>query len=171
MAAVLYTLAGFGVFWLKTGSGTIGIGGTFTSIGSLVWLAPIFVVVAMAFIGDRGPLGVFFVPRVTLEIDESGLSWSVPPAGRGRLGWDEIVGISSLGAGVGASTFVYDREGRQVLSIDGEFRDERSRRRRNVPTLIISRKPEIFEAADPRHPERGCVRRDMVLSGEPRSAP
>ena len=171
LLATLYTFAGFGVFWLRTGSWTIGVGGTFTPLGDLVWMSPQFTVVAIVFVGDRGPFRAFYQPRATLEIDANGLVRWAPTSGRRQLDWGEIGGISSLGVGVGALTFVYDREGREVLSIDGEFRDERSRRRRNLPALVIAEKPGLFEAADPRHPERGCVRREVALSGEPRSAP
>ena len=65
VAVVIYTFAGFWVYWLKTGHTTVGEGGTVTTVGSLVWIGPLMAwYLLYALIGDRGPFRVLWVVKV-----------------------------------------------------------------------------------------------------------
>src|SRR4249920_2948615 len=74
--AIVFTFAGFVVYWWRTGSWTVGEGGTISNLGALVWLAPLVIgFTTVLLIGDRGPFRVFFQPRTTLTVSADGLTW------------------------------------------------------------------------------------------------
>lgn len=55
MAVIAYTFAGFFVYWLITGSGTVGIGGRVSDLGSFIWAGPLFAWLTVYLTGRRGP--------------------------------------------------------------------------------------------------------------------
>jgi hypothetical protein len=134
-------------------------------------MAPLFAIGAIVLIGDRGPLRRLFLPRDTVEISGIGLSWWTLVVAPGRMDWDDVGGVSQVGFRDGTLTVVYSPQGRAIVTLEGEFLGEASRRSYPVPTVIAAAMPTVFEPIDPHHPERGCVRRGLGVSGEPRSAP
>jgi hypothetical protein len=171
VAVLLYTFAGFGVFGLQTGSGTIGEDGfRFTAIGTIVWMAPLFTWFVVFLVGDRGPFARLWLKRGTIDITANGIAWSDPCDGAGQVSWDDLAGVSELNARDATLTSFFDREGRTIAMLNRDFRRYESRQWVHVPVAVGAAQPRLFEPIDPRHPERGCVRRD--LSGDPaRSAP
>ena len=86
------------------------------------------------------------------------------------MGWDDLAGVSELNAGYATLTSIFAQDGRTIAMLNRDFRRSDSRRWVHVPVAVVAAQPGLFEPVDPRHPERGCVRRD--LSGDPeRSAP
>jgi hypothetical protein len=157
--AVIYTFAGFWVYWLRTGQTRVGDGGTVSDIGSLVWLGPLIAIyLAYAVVGDRGPFRVLYLPRSTVDVGHDGLSWRTP-AGAMRLDWEAIGGVSCLGDATGQATTVYDPAGIELGSITGAMVDTRTRRPSRLPEAILEVRLDLFEALNPKHPGNGCVRR------------
>jgi hypothetical protein len=89
LAALLVLFGGFTVLWLATGSGTVGERGTFSPLGTTVWLAPLVACVAIYFAGPRGVLRVIWEPPVVLTLDDRGVAWTLPGPRTGfrALGW------------------------------------------------------------------------------------
>jgi hypothetical protein len=159
VAVLVITFGGAFVYWLRTGSGTVGDGGTVSNIGGLVWFGPLFLwVVVYFFIGDRGPFAALYLPRSTIDVRDDGISWTTPK-GTDRWDWDAIGGISCLGDGTGQATTVFDPSGVELGSIAGPFADQRTKRAVRLPDLILERRLDLFEAVDARNPGNGCVRR------------
>lgn len=171
LVALGYTFAGFGVFWLQTGRGTIGEDGyRFTTIGNILWMAPLFLWFVVFLIGDRGPFARLWLKRGTIEITANGMAWSDPCDGAGRVNWDDLAGVSELNWGASTLTSLFDQEGRTVVMLTRDFRRADSRRWVHVPVAVVAAQPGLFEPIDERHPVRGCVRRGLS-GGEPRIAP
>jgi hypothetical protein len=159
VAVLIYTFAGFWVYWLNTGSTTIGDGGQFSRLGGLVWMGPLFAwCVLNFFITDRGPFAALYQPRSTIDVDDDGLSWWTPTAA-GQADWEAIGGVSCLGDGTGQLTTMYDPSGVELGSITGALADQRTRRAARLPDVILEVRLDLFEALNPRYPGNGCVRR------------
>ncbi len=159
VAIIVYTFAGFWVYWLRTGETTVGHGGTLSSLGGLVWTGPLFAwAVVYFFIGDRGPFRALYLPRSTVDVGDDGLSWWTPTA-ESRWGWDAIGGVSCLGDGTAQATTVYDPAGVELGSITGPMTDTRTRRASRLPEVILEVRLDLFEALNPKYPGNGCVRR------------
>jgi hypothetical protein len=172
MGVVIYVFAGFWVYWLKTGQTTVGVGGRITTIGELVWIAPLMVWGLLYFvIEDRGPFQALYVPRSTVEVGDDGLSWHTPTAAN-RWDWEAIGGVSCLGEKAAQTTTVFDSAGVELGSISGVMVDTRTRRASRLPETILDVRRDMFEALNPTYPGNGCVRRSASSSGDPgRSAP
>jgi hypothetical protein len=167
-----YTFAGFGVYYLLTGSTTVGVGGRVTDLGGLIWFGPLFVGWLVMLLGvDRGPFRRLYLPRTRLLATGDGLAWRSPTTD-GEAAWAEIGGVSSVGGGPGRLTTVYEPGGRPLAELRGEFEDVRTRDRRSVPERIVELHPDRFEPVDPARPADGCARREAGPSDDPaRSAP
>lgn len=172
LAVLAYTFAGFGVFWLQTGRGTIGEDGyRFTTLGNIVWMAPLFAWFAVFLLGDRGPFARLWLKRGTIDITANRMTWSDPSDGTGQVTWDDLAGVSELYMGDSTLTSIFDREGRTIAMLKRDFRRSDSRQWVHVPVAVLEVQPRLFEPVDLRQPQKGCIRRGRVLSGEPRNAP
>ncbi len=172
LGILIYTFAGFGVYWLGTGSTTVGVGGSVSNLGGLVWLGPIMALtLVLLAIGDRGPFKVLYLPRPTVDLSDDGLSlWT--PTVASRWDWNAIGGVSCLGDGTGLLTTVYGPTGEALGSITGVMTDLRTGRAARLPDVILELRLHEFEAVDARKPGNGCVRRSPRSSGDrSRSAP
>ena len=161
MASILYTFAGFGVYWLRTGSGTVGEGGHVSTPGGLVWFGPLVIgVLAALLIEDRGPLRALYFPRATVSVSADALKWWTPRGGAGCLAWADLGGASRFVRGRDKTTeTVFTVSGVEAASIEGPFTIEGTRRSVNLPSVILDARPRDFMPLDPRHPERGCLTR------------
>ena len=154
-----YTFAGFGVYWLKTGSGTIGVGGSLSNIGGLVWFLPLMVgFPAIALIEDRGPFRALYHPRTTVTIGPDGLTWWKARGGDGRLAWSDLGGAERVVGRFNTFERVFGLSGAEIVSFEGPFKLEGRRKAVSLPAIILEARPMRFIPADPRHPERGCIR-------------
>ena len=172
LGILVYTFAGFWVYWLGTGSTTVGVGGRVSDLGGLVWMGPIITLgLVLLAIGDRGPFKVLYLPRSTVDLGDDGLSWWTPSAA-GRAAWGSIGGVSCLGDNAGQITTVFDPTGAEIWSITGVMSDQRTGRAARLPDVILEVRLDQFEAVDPKRPGNGCVRRSPRSSGDhARSAP
>jgi hypothetical protein len=94
--AVVWPFAGFVVYWLVTGSWTIGVGGRMSNLGGLLWVGSLVVAAALARLGPRGKLRALWQPRLTLRVDRVGLAWQTErPDGRasGSVAWSDVDGL------------------------------------------------------------------------------
>lgn len=163
LGLLIYTFAGFWVYWLKTGHTTVGVGGRITLIGELVWIGPLMAWGLLYFvIGDRGPFKALYLPRSTVDIGHDGLSWWAPTAAS-QWDWEAIGGVSCLGDGTGQVTSVYDPTGVELGSITGAMADRRTRRAARLPEAILEVRLDLFEALNPKYPGNGCVRRSASI--------
>ena len=111
VAAIVYTFAGFWVYWLRTGETTVGDGGFLSSLGGLVWMGPLLAWgIVYLLIGDRGPFKALYLTRSTVDVSDRGLSWWTPTA-ESQWSWNSIGGVSCLGDGTAQITTVYDPAG------------------------------------------------------------
>jgi hypothetical protein len=160
LATVAYTFAGSGVYWLKTGSGTVGEGGTVSNLGALIWFFPAAGFLLMILIlKDRGPFRAFYDPRTTVTVDPDGLSWWTAKAGDGRLAWSDLGGVSRIKGRDSTYEPVYGMSAEEVIAFEGPFKVEGRRKSVSLPTIILEARPNNFVPIDPGHPERGCVTR------------
>jgi hypothetical protein len=158
LALFAYTFAGFGVYWLKTGSGTVGEGGTVSNLGGLIWFFPIAIgFPAILFIEDRGPLRALYDLRTTVTVGPDGLTWWTAKGGDGRLAWSELGGVSRITGKYSTYEAVFALSGEEVVGFEGPFKVEGRRKSVSLPVIILEARPKAFVAADPRHPERGCI--------------
>jgi hypothetical protein len=159
LAALVILFGGFIVLWLETGSGTVGERGTFSALGSAVWVGPLAALVVLYFTGPRGALRVMWEPPVVLTLDDRGMAWTLPGPRNGSCTWDDLGGVSSGVDWRGPWRSFRDRSGGELLTVRGPFLDESAGRDAVLPTLVVARRPDLFEPLDVRHPERACVRR------------
>lgn len=162
LAALLVLFGGFTVLWLATGSGTVGERGTFSPLGTTVWLAPLVACVAIYFAGPRGVLRVIWEPPVVLTLDDRGVAWTLPGPRTGFRAWDGLGGVSSGVDWRSPWRSFRDRSGGELLTVRGPFLDESTGRRAVLPTLVVGPRPDLFEPLDAVHPERACVRRSTA---------
>jgi hypothetical protein len=158
-AVLAYTFAGFGVFWLLTGSTRIGEVGTWTTVGGIVWIGPIFAWFVVWLVGPRGWLRHLWARPVRITIDRDGLAWTLANRSAGACRWADLGGVSS---GVDHRVrwrAVFHRDGSELFTFAAPLVDETTGRRVQLPELISQLRPDLFEPLDPRHPERACVRR------------
>lgn len=92
MAVVVYTFAGFFVYWLITGSGTVGIRGRVSDLGSVVWAGPLFAWGAVYLTGRRGPFIRLWREPVTVTVDSQTLTW-IGDGTTGCTSWDAVAEI------------------------------------------------------------------------------
>lgn len=162
LAVIAYTFAGFGVFWLRTGSGRIGEGGTFTPLGDLVWMAPLAAWgVAYFVIGRRGPLRALWVTPIRLTLEARGLSWRLSDGQSGASAWEDLGGVSSGVDHRARWRSVFGRDGRELMGFAAPLVDEATGRPVDLPNLVFLARPDLFEPLDLGHPGRACVRRDI----------
>ena len=158
LGVLAYTFAGFGVYWLKTGSGTVGEGGTVSDLGGVIWLFPLLIgVPAILLFGEHGPFRSLYAPRTSITVGPDGLTWWTAKGGDGRLAWSALGGVSRLPKRYSTFEPVYALSGKEVVGFDGPFNVEGRRKSVTLSTIILEARPEAFVAIDPRHPERGCV--------------
>jgi hypothetical protein len=70
MVVIAYTFAAGGVYWLKTGSTTLGVGGVLTPLGQALAFGPFFAWVPIyLLVGDRGPFRALYLPRSTIDLE------------------------------------------------------------------------------------------------------
>ena len=67
LGVIVYVFAGFFVYWLITGSGTIGDGGTVSDIGGFVWFGPLFAWGLVCVVGPRGPFRRFWLEPIVVS--------------------------------------------------------------------------------------------------------
>ena len=159
VAVIIYTFACGFVYWLMTGSTTLGVGGRLTPLGQILTFGPFVVMILIFFVvGDRGPFRALYLPHSTIDVDDDGISWWTPSAAS-RVGWASIGGVSCLGEGTAQITTVYDPAGIELGSITGPMSDTRTRRASRLPEVILEIRLDLFEALDPKVPGNGCVRR------------
>ena len=165
VAVIVYTFAGFWVYWLRTGLTRVSDSGEISPLGELVWVGPLFAWTVVYFvIGDRGPFKALYLPRSTVDVGDEGLSWWTPTA-ESQWGWDAIGGVSCLGDGTAQATTVYDPAGIELGSITGVMADTRTGRGARLPEAILEVRLDLFEALNPKYPGNGCVRR-LPRAGE-----
>lgn len=158
LAIIAYTFAGFGVYWLKTGSGTVGEGGTVSNLGGLIWFFPLVIgFPAILFVGDRGPFRALYERRTTVTVGPDGLTWWTAKGGDGRLAWSELGGVSRITGKYSTHEPVFALSGEEVVGFEGPFKVEGRRKAVSLPSVILEARPKAFVPADPRHPERGCI--------------
>ena len=157
--AVLWIFAGFGVFWLRTGASRIGDGATFTLAGDVVWMGPLVAWVVACMVGPRGPLRALWPTPGRLTLDPDGVSWTFPENRSGSCSWDELGGISSGVDRRARWRSLRSRDGGEIATLPGPFVDETTGRDADLPMAVLRFRPDLFEALDPPHPERACVRR------------
>jgi hypothetical protein len=158
-STLAYTLAGFGVFWLLTGSTTIGHGGAFTGAGDIVWMGPLLVCGGVWLVGPRGWLRRLWARPVRITIDRDGLAWTLANRSAGACPWADLGGVSSGVDHRSRWRAVFYRDGKELFGFAAPLVDETTGRRVQLPVLISDLRPDLFEPLDPRHPERACVRR------------
>ena len=159
IAVLAYTVAGFIVFWLQTGSTTIGHGGTFTPAGDIVWMGPLAVWGVAWLAGPRGWLRRLWARPVRIAVDRDGIAWTLANGSAGSCPWADLGGASS---GVDHRVrwrAVFRKDGTELFTFAAPLVDETTGRRVQLPELISHLRPDLFEPLDPRHPERACVRR------------
>jgi hypothetical protein len=159
LAAIAWLFAGFGVFWLRTGSGRIGEGGTYNLAGLVVWLAPLVLVRIGYVIGPLGPLRSLWEDPVRLVLDDRGVAWTLIHDPSGFASWDEVGGMSSDVDWRGPWRSLRRRDGAELVTVRGPFVDEATGRTVVLPTLLVRLHPELFEPLEARHPDRACIRR------------
>jgi hypothetical protein len=159
LTAIVWLFAGFGVLWLRTGSGRVGEGGSFTLVGDVVWIGPLFAWAIAYGLGPRGPLRRLWEEPVRLLVDCRGVTWMLAHGGSGFGSWDDIGGISSGMDWRGPWRSLRRRDGAELLTVRGPFIDEATNRPIALPMIPVAYRPELFEPLDVRHPERACVRR------------
>jgi hypothetical protein len=158
-AAIVWVFAGFGIFWLRTGSGRIGDGGTYTLAGEVVWIGPL-VAWAIAYrLGPHGPLRRLWEEPVRLLVDGRGVTWMVAHDESGFGSWDDIGGVSSGMDWRGPWRSIRRSDGAELITVRGPLVDETTTRPVALPMILVGLRPDVFEALDVRHPERACVRR------------
>ena len=158
LAVLAYTFAGFGVYWLKTGSGTIGVGGSVTNLGGLVWFLPLMIgFPAIVAVADRGPFKSLYEPRTTVTVGPDGLAWWTAKGGDGRLAWSDLGGVDRIKGRFATSESIFSLSGKEVVRLDGPFKVEGRRASVSLPAVVLEMRPNRFIAADPHHPERGCI--------------
>jgi hypothetical protein len=160
MSALIYQFAAFGVYWLVTGSGTIGVGGTLTGLGNLLFLVPLPFVCAGLFVGPRGWFGRFFRDPVIVTASRSGLAISRGKPGDRVVPWEDVGGISVLGQGEEA-TRVFDVQGWDTITLPAAFNAGASRRNTTIAEMAIAVRPDRYRPIDERRPRRGCVLRSV----------
>jgi hypothetical protein len=158
VVVLAYTFAGFGVYWLKTGSGTIGVGGSVSNLGGLVWFVPLMIgVPAIVVVADRGPFRALYEPRSTVTVGPDGLAWWTAKGGDGRLAWSDVGGVDRVKGRFATSESIFSLSGKEVVRLDGPFKVDGRRKSVSLPAIVLEMRPNRFVAADPRHPERGCI--------------
>ena len=157
LATVAYIFAGFGVYWLRTGSWTVGDGGTVSNLGGLIWFFPAVGFLAIVLVRDRGMFRALYDPRTTVVVGPDGLAWWTAKAGDGRLAWSELGGVSRFKARYNTFEPVYAISGAEIVGFEGPFNLEGRRKSVNLPTIILEARPNDYVPIDPKHPERGCV--------------
>lgn len=87
--AIVYVNAGFLVYWLITGSTTIGVGGRMTNLGGLVMFAPLMLWFGCYVIGPRGVFKRAWYPDTIVTVADSRLSWVVDGLAD-AIAWSEV---------------------------------------------------------------------------------
>jgi hypothetical protein len=160
MSMVVYEFAAFGVYWLVTGSGTIGVGGTLTGIGTLLFLGPMALVFAGLLVGPRGWMRRFFRDPVIVTLSWDGLATRAGWPGERFVPWEEIGGISVVGQGEEA-TRVFDVHGQDTIALPAAFNAGPSRRNTTIAEMAIAVRPDRYRPIDERRPRRACVLRSL----------
>jgi hypothetical protein len=169
LSILVYTFAGFGVFWLRTGSTRIGDGGTFTGLGDLVWMGPIFAWgVVFLLVGPRGPFRALWSTPTRITLDRAGVSWRLRNGDAGSCPWEEFGGASSGVDHRAKWRAIFHRDGHELIGFEAPLVDEATGRKVRLPLLIVRARPDLFEPLDPNHPERACVRRAAPVLAEVR---
>lgn len=159
IASTMWLFAGFGVLWLRTGSGTVGERGSFTLIGDAVWIGPLFVLTLAYMLGPRRWFRRLWEDPVRLVIEDRGITWILGNGKSGFGSWDDVGGISSGADWRGPWRSLRGRGGEELVALRGPFADEATKRPVALPKLLPWLRPDLFEPLDGRHPERACVRR------------
>jgi hypothetical protein len=71
-----WTFGGSGVYWLMTGSLTVGEGGPISNVAGAIWFGPLFAWGFLWFMGARGPFRRLWHTPSSFTIDRAGISWS-----------------------------------------------------------------------------------------------
>jgi hypothetical protein len=161
-ATIGYLFAGFGVYWLKTGSWTVGEGGTVSNLGAFIWLVPALLFLLVLVLKDRGPFRAFYDPRSTVTVGPDGLAWWTAKSGDGRLAWSGLGGTSRIEGQGKTYEPVYSITGEEVVAFEGPFKVQGRRTSVSLPAIILEVRPKAFDPIDSRHPERGCVIRSVL---------
>lgn len=158
MAVVVYTFAGFFVYWLITGSGTVGIGGRVSDLGSVIWAGPLFAWGAIYLTGRRGPFIRLWREPVTVTVDSQTLAWNGDGT-TGSTSWDAVAEIRpSLRVTMRDAIFVAVEaaDGQTIACLPMKLTEvDGSRWRPHRTTLIdlaVAVRPDRFRIA--RHPFR-----------------
>jgi hypothetical protein len=160
MSSVAYQFAAFGVYWLVTGSGTIGVGGTLTGIGDLLFVGPTLLASAGLVVGPRGWVRRFFHDRVVVTLSWDGLETRGGRPGERFVPWEEIGGISVVGQGEQA-TRVFDVVGRDLITLPAAFNAGASRRNTTIAEMALAVRPDRYQPIDVRRPRVGCLLRSV----------
>ena len=135
-AILAYTFAGFGVYWLKTGSGTVGDGGDGVNLGGLIWMLPLVIgFPALLFVGDRGPFRGLYERRTTVTVGPDGLTWWTAKNGDGRLAWANLGGVSRFRSRYFTSEPVFTLSGEEAVTLTGPFKVEGRRKSVSLPSI------------------------------------
>ncbi len=92
LGVIVYVFAGFFVYWLITGSGTIGDGGTVSDIGGFVWFGPLFAWGLVCVVGPRGPFRRFWLEPIVVSTTSEQLTWTQGDTMR-TADWDAIATV------------------------------------------------------------------------------
>lgn len=149
--SMAWVFAGAFVYWLKTGSTTIGVGGTLTNLGALIMFGPFFLSFLLFWARPIGPLRVFYWPPVEFLIDDEQLAWQGAGLTPRAVTWSELGGAAAYfpwewSGTIGLSrTTLYTLQGEQIQVPGGWFRDLETGQRANIPDLIVRLHPERYE--------------------------
>jgi hypothetical protein len=153
---VIYTLAGYWVLSLVTGSTNIGDGSQLTLPGKIALFGPLVAYVLALVAGDRGPLAIFYRPRVTIRVDHARLSWS-KGGSKGSLAWEDIGSIEASNAWTQAETAaVVDLAAHVVTRLPLGLVGTGGGHQRSLLDLAVETRPDLFAR------RRGLVTRAMV---------
>jgi hypothetical protein len=150
VGVILYVFAGFFVYWLITGSGKIGYGGTISGIGELVWMGPLFAWGLVYAIGRRGPFARLWLEPIIVSTSHDRLWWTQGDS-VSSADWDAIATIRS-------SLFEWWKSQRYVMvaAPDGSIiaklpmwltdieHSGRRRKRTSMMDLAIAARPDRF---------------------------
>ena len=165
LGVIAYTFAGFFVYWLRTGHTTVGEGGSLTGIGRIIWMAPLYPWFFVSLVGGRRPFHWLYKPARVFEVSNRGLTQLLGHQIHTSISWDDVGGVSApSGSGFAARASIYDESGKELLELPGYFVQVDNRRRITLAEVVVTQRPDRFEALDPANPHKGCVLRARTIS-------
>jgi hypothetical protein len=151
---ILWMCAVFLVYYMKTGSWTIGVGWTILPPGDILFLAPMLTWLAVLIVGPRGPFRQLYDIPQNVEVDANAIRWVEKSGERREVDFRTLGGISLSDVRSGRRARLFDEHGADMGELPGNLVDLRSGRAALLSEVVVSVRPDRYEMLPTRFRQR-----------------